>query len=55
MIYDYFLPFCGLLFALLLVSFNVEKFSVLMDSNLVFTLLSVMLIRHVLIASDKCY
>ena len=43
MIYSYFLPFCGLLFALLMVSFNAQKFSVLMESNLFFPLLSVVL------------
>ena len=44
MIYDYFLPFCGLLFGLLMVSFNVQKFSVLVESNLFFPLLSVVLV-----------
>ena len=44
MICSYFLPFCGLLFALLMVSFNAQKFSVLMESNLFFPLLSVVLV-----------
>ena len=44
MIYSYFLSFCGLLFALLMVSFNAQKFSVLMESNLFFPLLSVVLV-----------
>ena len=44
MICSYFLPFYGLLFALLMVSFNAQKFSVLMESNLFFPLLSVVLV-----------